>query len=401
MCEFRDHGQYTSLLLEKRQNAKKQICDEFSKRGHNNVYCLDESYAMELRNIFQSNPTFKSALSHIANAINLPQMFSQSLCEGSLKKEQKLSLVEKFKLTCNEKLSSFVRSAVRSLWLYGYVVLFSSDCSGFPQVATEEDYIVFRTDCGTLHARDMEGKNVDLVVRDYPNANGRVNSPVSYLYESAMRLKEMKNYELESARHACRHVIVLGKKDLSDPDKSGYTERFQDIEQNATKYAISALLSDSADVGDRRCVENDRMQLKSEVKMLQHEVKLAREQNMNMRRVFECGDWRKGADNAWTERVLIHTGDEEKVETSKFCSNTLNIQSAVDEFNSNVKNVLLGTLAYHDTNTLRGSGSTVVTERALLQCVSSLQEFIVYNMLSSWSANQGISLCPSIEKLHE
>ena len=457
--EFKTPQDYAAQIEKRKKEARKIVLKEFKAKGIDNLFSLREDFMFELRDIFENYPVCRSLLTRVTSEISPRVMFERGLEEkvrliGALnsRPEQMSELIFDFQKSIEGHLQLFIRDVVRSVWIFGFVVTTydndskKNDCDArfcFPQVVDDDNYLVFRDSTGTLYARGLNGEDYDIYFMDKPDVNGFVLSAMAHLYSYARYIDILRLCHVISARNAAPSVLVTSKRPDPEEEERKMRSDFEKRENKVTGYAVDALLRSrpftSASSGDAK--ERDKLKTSIPKLDLDFEREFVDASNNNERLIKELYRVRReAAELRWVQqRNLLRNLKEEfgklssphsssvlddfvreqlvykidegaenySLEGHRLDVKPLDIDSAVEEFNHHVKNVLLGTTSFSErgreshsaSKHQKGSSATQDSlQKVVDACVSYWQQFLVNSVLKKWMEITSIPLKPGLQK---
>lgn len=434
---FKSAAKYENVSLERRNRALKQIEQEFRRKNAKHLFFLDETFMERLRDIFEKYPVCRCLLTRVTNEISLRSMFEGGVEEeirsmaGKQNRYWSSTLTALFSTNLEGLLQTFVRELIRSVWIYGFVVVRYGQSStnddvevSVPECVSEEDYIVFRDEFGSYHARDYDGWPLQITFMDFPDSKLRVRSALSHLRQNAEHLEKMRGFQIKSARNAAPSILITGKKPDKFEEENRLQLEYEKREQRVTQQAMNALISKrdsattSADGTHRlhipRAVdfETEYVSVSNDRERLVAELRESRKANAELRTNPRSENNGNGLANEceFENNVMINLEDENRrLEAHRLDVKLLNIDSAIEEFNHHVKNVFLGTVTFTDRGSSFDAGHTVPGnsrdgerfERVMDSCVIYWQRFIVNVVLQDWMRHTGIPLRPRLQRKKE
>jgi hypothetical protein len=460
MCGFQKPEEYVKCVERRRKEAEKNISKEFKAKGIDNLFKLREDFMLELRDIFESYPVCRSLLTRVTSEISPKVMFERGLEEqvttigaSVSRPELIVDLLQHFSDVLEGKLQIFIRDAVRSVWIYGFVVTTyvvtennpdrGNTCS-FPQVVDDDECIIFRDEAGNFYARGLRGEEYDLYFMDRPDVDGTVRSAMAHLYSNARYLEILRRCQIISARNAAPSVLVTSRRPDPEAEERKMQSDFEKREDKVTGYAVEALLrarpsttlsntDDNKRNNSRTTIPKSDLGFEREyVDASNNNEKLINELHRSRREVTQLR-WLqqrellknvKGLDRSsrcstgaalddFVREQLVYKIDEGveayTVEGHRLDVKPIDIDSAKEEFNHHVKNVLLGTISFSErgsaldaTSKRTGSlSSTNSIQRVIDACVSYWQQFFVNVVLKKWTTLTFIPLKPRLHKRKE
>jgi len=420
-----------------------------------NLFKLREDFMLELRDIFESYPVCRSLLTRVTSEISPKIMFERGLEEQVAtigapisRPEIIAELLQHFSDVLEGKLQIFIRDAVRSVWIYGFVVTtyivaesnekHFNTCP-FPQVVDDDEYIVFRDEAGHFYARGINAEEYDVYFMDRPDLDGTVRSAMAHLYSNARYLEILRLCQLVSARNAAPSVLVTAKRPDPEEEERRMQSDFEKREDKVTGYAVEALLrarpstvqnenkrNDSKTSipktyldFEREFVDasNDNERLIKELRRVRREVTdlrwLQQRELLSNLKGFDRSSRSTTILDDFVREQLVYKVDEgaenRTVEGHRLDVKPIDIDSAKEEFNHHVKNVLLGTVSFSERGsaldaTSRRTGSLASpdsVQRVVDACVSYWQQFFVNVVLKKWITLTLIPLRPRLQKRKE
>lgn len=459
--EFKTPQDYAAQVEKKKKEARKMILKEFKAKGIDNLFSLREDFMSELRDIFENYPVCRSLLTRITSEISPRVMFERGLEEKirligalPLRAQQMPELIFDFQKSIEGHLQIFIRDVVRSIWIFGFVVTTydvltddsDKDCHDgkfcFPRVVDDNNYLVFRDNTGTLYARGLSGEDYEIYFMDKPDVNGFVLSAMAHLYSYARYIDILRLCHVISARNAVPSVLVTSKRPDPEEEERKMRSDFEKRENKVTGYAVDALLRSkpfsSASSNDAK--ERDKLKTSIPKLDLDFEREFVDASNNNERLTKELYRVRReAAELRWLQQCnllrnlkeefgklssqsssvlddfvreqLVYKIDEGaesySLEGHRLDVKPLDIDSAVEEFNHHVKNVLLGTTSFSERGRESHSGSKYrkgstgtqdSLQRVVDACVYYWQQFLVNNVLKKWMEITSIPLKPGLQK---
>ena len=457
MGGFHKAEDYVKCIEKRRREAERSILKEFKSKGIDDLYKLREDFMEELRNIFESYPVCRSLLTRVTNEISPRVMFERGLEEqvatigASATKPEVLSeLLQYFSDGLEGKLQIFIRDALRSVWIYGFVVMTyvavndsgdkvgcNFDTCTSPQVVDENEYFIFRDERCNFYARGLNGEEFEVYFLDRPDVDGTVRSAMAHLYSNARYLEILKLCQLVSARNAAPSVLVTSKRPDPEEEERRMQTDFEKRENKVAGYAVEALLRarpSSSNKEDKKNesrtsipgayhdferefvdANNDNERLIKELHRVRTEVTELRW--LQQRELLSClkGLDRNSSSNSTLDEFVrdrlvfrVDEGSEDRtVEGHRLDVRPIDIDSAKEEFNHHVKNVLLGTVSFTergsalDADSRRSGGTSESVQRVVDACVNYWQHFFVNVVLKKWTSLTLIPLKPRLRRRKE
>ena len=445
-CIFQSSSHYRDSVERRKVEALKLITEDFQKKGHKHLFFLDEEHLNVLRVSFQNNPICHSVLTRVSDNICVSSMFQTGLdmsSEGafvdSVMTPQRKVLLD-FEMTLKGQIQSFIRLVIRSVWIYGFVVVRDYTDETLPEVVDDDSYIIFRDEHAELYARGLDGKDVLRVVcRDIPDMNGRATSAMSYLYEKSLKLQHLQRCRDMSIRNACRQLFVIGSKDDGEAcDAKRQRTSLDELDAQITQSAIQAVQRAKLGVGSSLTdvdlttkfnilnEERDGLNNTRDRRTLVKEIEQMKTQNASLwrylgdikaRHLFgsnvhsSLSSMNYGTDETLMDQVVENLEENRTLEASWLGIHPLDITPYIEEFNQQVRNTLIGNISFksniesgsrywggnsrHGEN---GSSGRDGLQKLVDACALAWQDFIVHTVLVSWIERTGIPLKPKRPK---
>jgi len=410
---FRPPTEYALWVAEKRERAKQQVVKEFKSKGHKCLFMLDSNHMAVLRDSFQNNPICHSALTRVCNTICVTRMLEAGLSE---KIEE---VVNVFKVTLQGSLQELICKVIRSVWIYGFVVLRESN-DQLPNVLEDEEYILFRDRDGTIYARSIDdgSEKLTFVCKDVPDVHGRVTSAMSFVYEKSLQLRYLRECRDTSLRNACHKSFVTGVKDSSEESEAKLRRSEMDkLDTEVTERAIEAMMRARDGIPTRLDKsylleeELSHRQRSDDKRKLLTQYERSMEENIYLWRLIGDLKFNRLFNKSPPRNVIDDTASNvetlsanEKLEASSLDVRPLDIEHYEQEYNYLVVNVLMGTLLFQSPSSSQQRNKKQCVEGtneiydAIDQSSLAWQEFIVHRVLVNWISHTGIPLMPTKPK---
>lgn len=452
--EFQNADSYAQNVKNRKVKATKIIVKEFKAKGIDDLFLLRENYMMDLREIFEVYPVCRCLLTKITSEISPKAMFERGLEEqamaiGATNSDSglfsKLSL--QFCRAFEGKLQIFIRDVIRSVWIYGFVVVKYTEHDGssagddennhsvccYPEAVGDDEYFVFRDVSGQFYARGLQGEKYQVYFMDKPDVNGDVRSAMSHLYSNARYLEHMKLCQMISARNAAPSVLVTSRRPGPEEEEKRLQSEFEKKENKVTGYAVEALLrarpSSASDSSERNTFkipkldvnfEREYVDASNNCERLIEELDHARREACELRWLQQCDlltNFKEGfhknsrftgIDDFIRDKLVYKLddgADNRILDGHRLDVKLLNIDSAKEEFHHHVKNVLLGTVSFSERGSALDNNvkqrTSESAQRTVDACVCYWQDFLLNTVLHNWINVTGIPLSPRLRTRKE
>ena len=149
---FCDADEYVCHVRNKRETCMKSIGRKFG--GERHLYMLDEAYARQLRQMFDNLPICLCLLTRLCESMPLRTMFENGMrtraadtTDGDITMEIPAPpgcIVDAFRLKYEGPLGTFIRDAIKSIWIYGFLAMTYLEAEDdVPAVVDVEECVVF------------------------------------------------------------------------------------------------------------------------------------------------------------------------------------------------------------------------------------------------------------------